>query len=206
MKYTKAIICLAVISIMVLTNMQIHAIKASSLIKIKHVQDIPETYRDTPIEKLLKYQNLKSPLTKTDKAELLIGMCMDNRKQLHIPDNFAFIIRSPGANLEFSHFPISYVIGVVGVKYIAIIGHDDCAMVNLESKKDRYIDGLVKNAEWSASKAAQSFAKNEPIFEIHDEVEFILEQTHLLRKIFPTVTIVPMIYKVKENLLYLIKE
>jgi carbonic anhydrase len=186
--------------------MQIHAIKSSSLIKIQHTQDIPAVYRNTPIEKLLKYQNLKSPLAKTDKAELLVGMCMDNRKQLRIPDNFAFIIRSPGANLEFSHFPISYVIGVAGVKYMAIIGHDDCAMVNLDAKKDRYIDGLVKNAEWSEAKATQSFAKNEPIFEIHDEVAFILDQTRLLRKIFPPITIVPMIYKVKDNLLYLIKE
>ena len=39
-------------------------------------------------------------------------MCMDNRKHLHIPDNFAFIIRSGGANLRYSEFKVSYAIAV----------------------------------------------------------------------------------------------
>lgn len=181
-------------------------IKPSDLIKIKQKQDIPAEYRNTPIEKLLKYHNLKSRRTKTEKAELLIGMCMDNRKQLRIPDNFAFIIRSAGANLQFSHFPISFVIGVGGIKYIAIIGHNDCAMVNLESKKDRFINGLVNNAHWSVRNATKNFNEHEPVFEIHDEVAFIMEQTHLLRALYPPIIIVPMLYQVKDNLLYLIKE
>ncbi len=32
------------------------------------------------------------------RARLLIGMCMDNRKVLRTPDNFAYVIRGGGAN------------------------------------------------------------------------------------------------------------
>ena len=62
-------------------------------------EDIPARYRDTPIGHLLEYHNLGRKLDPYTNAELLIGMCMDNRKHLHIPDNFAFIIRTGGANL-----------------------------------------------------------------------------------------------------------
>src|SRR5579859_711291 len=206
MVHYRQIIFVTFMSILMSVNVETQPIKSSELIKVKQTKDVPAKYRDTPIEKLLKYHNLKAPKSKTDKAELLIGMCMDNRKQLRIPDNFAFIIRSAGANLQFSHFPISYAISIGGVKHMVIIGHNDCGMVNLESKKERFVDGLVKNAQWSTSKAAQEFAKNEPIFEIHDEVEFIMDQTRLLRAKYPPIVIVPMLYKVEDNLLYLIKE
>jgi carbonic anhydrase len=43
---------------------------------------------------LLEYHNLGRALDVCTKAQLLIGMCMDNRKHLRIPDNFAFIIRA----------------------------------------------------------------------------------------------------------------
>lgn len=202
----KKIFYLIIMSFIVSMSTQAKTTKSPELIKITQPRDIPAKYRNTPIEKLLKYHNLKAPLVKVDKAELLVGMCMDNRKQLRIPDNFAFIIRSAGANLQFSNFPISYAIGVADVKHIAIIGHTDCAMVNLDAKKDQFVQGLVKNAGWAANIATEKFNKNEPIFEIRDELAFIMDQTRLLREIYPPITIVPMIYKVEDNLLYLIKE
>ena len=64
------------------------------LVKISATDDIPTEYRQTPIGLLLEYHNVNRPPDSFDKAQLLIGMCMDNRKHLHIPDNFAFIIRS----------------------------------------------------------------------------------------------------------------
>jgi carbonic anhydrase len=47
-------------------------------------------YRGTPIRDLLGYHNLRRPHRQYADAELLIGMCMDNRKVLSIPDNCAF--------------------------------------------------------------------------------------------------------------------
>ena len=65
------------------------------LIPVSSWSDIPERYHDTPIGLLLEYHNLNRPYESYSTAQLLIGMCMDNRKYLHIPDNFAFIHVNP---------------------------------------------------------------------------------------------------------------
>src|SRR5437016_13537076 len=119
------------------------------LISINNEQDIPMEYRNNPIGLLLGYHNGFRPLDTYTNAQLLIGMCMDNRKHLHIPDNFAFIIRSGGANLRYSEFKVSYAIAVGGVRSIALIGHTQCGMVNLEARKELFVRGLVESAGWS---------------------------------------------------------
>ena len=106
-----------------------------NLISVTATGDVPPEYRQTPIGLLLEYHNLNRPLDTFDKAQLLVGMCMDNRKHLHMPDNFAFIIRSGGANLRYSEFKVSYAIAVGQVSHIALIGHNNCGMVNLISRK-----------------------------------------------------------------------
>ena len=72
--------------------------------------DIPAAYSQGPIGDLLRFHNLGFPPREVQQAELLIGMCMDNRKSLRIPDNFAFILRAGGANLRYSEFRVSYAI------------------------------------------------------------------------------------------------
>lgn len=176
------------------------------LIKIDSVSAIPEQYVDTPIELLLKYHNLGKPLIKYSSAQILIGMCMDNRKHLTIPDNFAFIIRTAGANMRDSEFKMSYAIAVGGVKHIALIGHNNCGMVDLNSRKDIFIEGMINNAGWTREAAIDLFEKNEPLSEIHNEADFILSETARLRVKFPKIQIAPMLYLVEDNKLYLIKE
>lgn len=61
-------------------------------------------------------------------------MCMDNRKHLHMLDNSAYIIRSGGANLRYREFKVSYAIAVGQVRYIVLIGHNNCGMVNLAAR------------------------------------------------------------------------
>src|SRR4030067_2898473 len=109
-------------------------------------EDIFSEYRDAPIGLLLEYHNLNRSLDAHAQAQLLIGMCMDNRKRLRIPDNFAHIIRAGGANLRYSEFKVSYAIAVGGVKSIALIGHTHCGMVNLVAQRELFIQGLVDNA------------------------------------------------------------
>ena len=69
------------------------------LIPVQKPDQILPKYRNTPIERLFLYHNLKETLPPTSvHAELLIGLCMDNRKDLIIPNEFAYIIRGAGAN------------------------------------------------------------------------------------------------------------
>jgi carbonic anhydrase len=176
------------------------------LIPVEKREDIPVPYRDTPIGHLLEYHNLGRPFEPCAQAELLVGMCMDNRKYLHIPDNFAFIIRAGGANLLFSEFKVSYAIAVGGVSVIALIAHTQCGMVNLSARKDLFVEGLVKRAGWERDLADKHFKEFAPLFEIGNEVDFILMQAKHLRSKYPRITIVPMLYRVEDNRLYLLKE
>lgn len=176
------------------------------LLPIKSQDDILPQYRQTPIASLLEYHNLKKPFSSYNKAELLIGMCMDNRKHMRIPDNFAFIIRAGGANLRYSEFKVSYAIAVGKVQNIALIGHNKCGMVNLVSRKNEFINGLVENAGWDIAKAEEHFNQFAPMYEIGNEIDFILSETVRLRSKYPKVKIAPLLYLVEDNNLYFIKE
>jgi len=176
------------------------------LLSIQSVDDILPEYRQTPIGLLLEFHNLNRPVDTYDKAQLLIGMCMDNRKHLHIPDNFAFIIRAGGANLRYSEFKVSYAIAVGQIRHIVLIGHDNCGMVNLISRKDEFIKGLVETAGWQQERAKEHFLHFAPMFEIGSETDFILGETKRLRNLYPKIIIAPMFYKVDDNKLYFIKE
>lgn len=131
---------------------------------------------------------------------------MDNRKHLHIPDNFAFIIRSGGANLRYSEFKVSYAIAVGQVRHIALIGHNNCGMVNLFSRKDQFINGLVDKAGWSKERAEEHFMNFAPMFEIGNEIDFVISEAIRLRLRYPKIIIAPMLYQIDDNRLYLIKE
>jgi len=176
------------------------------LIPVRSIDDIPPTYRSTPIGDLLGYHNLGLAFHSYTKAELLIGMCMDNRKHLQIPDNFAYIIRAGGANLRYSEFKVSYAIAIGGVKTIALIGHNHCGMVNLVSKQDQFIQGLVEQAGWDPEWAAQHFMHFAPLFEIGNEVDFVLSEVQRLRLRYPKIAVAPLLYLIEDNQLYLIDE
>ena len=176
------------------------------LTTISTAEDIFPEYHRTPIGLLLEYHNLGKPFDTYEKAQLLIGMCMDNRKHLHIPDNFAFIIRAGGANLRYSEFKVSYAIAVGGVKAIALIGHTNCGMVNLVARKKIFIENLVKSAGWETNRAEEHFMHFAPIFEIGNEIDFVISEAKRLRLRYPKITVAPMHYKVDDNRLYLINE
>lgn len=169
-------------------------------------EDILPEYRDTPIGRLLEYHNLNRPLDAYLGAQLLVGMCMDNRKYLRMPDNFAYILRTGGANLRFSEFHISYAIGVGGVQAVALIGHTQCGMVNLKARREAFVQGLIDHAGWERERAEEHFAQFEPLSEIGNEVKFTLSEAKSLQMKYPGVQIAPLIYRVEDNLLYQIQE
>ena len=175
------------------------------LIAIESKKDIPNEYQDTPIGLLFEYHNLGRAKDVYSTPQLLIGMCMDNRKHLHIPNNFAFIIRSGGANLRHSEFKVSFAISVGGVRHIALIGHTQCGMVNLASRKEQFVKGLVEGAGWDKKTAEEHFSSSVGVFEIGNEIDFVLSEAERLKSIYPKIVVLPLMYKVEDSLLYMIK-
>lgn len=176
------------------------------LLSISSSEDIPAQYRGTPVGLLVEYHNLGRPFASYTEAQLLIGMCMDNRKHLHIPDNFAFIIRAGGANLRYSEFKVSYAIAVGRVRALALIGHNQCGMVNLIARKEIFIQGLVNTAGWDRQMAEDHFHHFAPMFEIGNEVDFVLSEVKRLRLRYPKILVAPLLYRVEDNLLYFLAE
>jgi carbonic anhydrase len=174
------------------------------LIPIVKCADIPRKYRGTSVGRLLEYQNLERPFQKYDKAQLLVGMCMDSRKHLRIPENFAFILRTGGANLRYSEFKVSYAIAVGGVRCVVLLGHDQCGMVNLMSRKEQFISGLVTGAGWTRERAEEHFMNLAPMHEIDNEIEFTLSETQRLKRKYPKIMVAPLFYKLREDRLYCI--
>ena len=177
----------------------------SRLIPVSKREDILPEYRDTPIGLLLEYHNLNRPQESYEKAQLLVGMCMDNRKYLKIPDNFSFILRSGGANLRYSEFKVSFAIAIGQVRYMALIGHTNCGMVNLYERKESFVEGLVNQAGWAKEQAEEHFLQFAPMFEIGNEQDFILSEVKRLQQRYPKVQIAPMLYSTDENKLYQIQ-
>jgi len=176
------------------------------LLPVGSLADIPAAYRDTPVGRLLEYHNLGRELERYSTAQLLIGMCMDNRKALRIPDNFAYILRAGGANLRYSEFKVSYAIAVGGVRAIALLAHTHCGMVNLVARRGPFVDGLVENAGWDREWAEQHFDHFAPMFEIGNEVDFVLSEAKRLRLRYPRTLVAPLMYRVEDNRLYALRE
>lgn len=174
------------------------------IIPVRKKADIPKGYRNNPIGLLFEYHNIGRPFDKYSQAGLLIGMCMDNRKHLRIPDNFAFIIRSGGANLRYSEFKVSYAIAIGGVGHIALIGHSNCGMVDLKSRKSGFVNGLVNKAGWTKEAAEKHFMESSSMYEIGDEIGFILSEAERMKVIYPRIAIAPLFYKIEDNMLYCI--
>lgn len=168
-------------------------------------QDILPPWRATPIGDLLRYHNLDAPHRVYTRAELLIGMCMDNRKHMRMPDNFAFILRTGGARLDRVQFKISFAIAVGGVRAVAVFGHDDCGMITIRSRREEFVAGLVELG-WAREDAEAHFDENVAKFEIDDPVKSTLKQVRRLRERFPTLPVAPLFYSVKDGRLYQIGE
>ena len=174
----------------------------SEIIPVNYHEDILPEYRDTPVGLLLEYHNLGRATGAASTPQLLIGMCMDSRKSLRIPSDFAFVLRTAGANMRDNEFRISYAIAVGGVRTMVLIAHTDCGMARLTERRDQFIRGLMDAAGWDEAHAVRHFEESAPKFGIRDEVEFVLREAERLRSIYPRITIVPLLYRVEDDLLY----
>jgi carbonic anhydrase len=162
--------------------------------------DIFPEYLGTPVETLLRYQNLGEPLPPTyGKPAILVGMCMDHRKDLTIPNEFAYVLRAAGANLRDSSFEVSYAIAVGGVSAIALLGHSDCGMVQVTRKRDQFVSGLVERAGWGPAAAERHFDRFAHRYEIGDAAEFTVAEAKRLRRRYPRLLVAPLFYSVEDD-------
>ena len=79
-------------------------------------------------------------------------------------------------------------------------------MVNLFQRQEQFVKGLVENAGWEKEAAEEHFNHFSPIFEIGNEIDFVLKETKRLRLLFPKIQVAPLLYLLEDNRLYIIPE
>lgn len=190
-----------------MTEAQVRVERLLSLIPVNNLSDILPKYRGTPVERLLRYHNLGEPLPPTTgKAEMLVGMCMDHRKDLRMPREFAYVIRAAGGNLRGSEFEVSYAVGVARVPAIALLAHTDCGMAHVTEKRDVFVRGLVEWAGCKEEDASRHFGKWATEYEIGDPVKFVVAEAARIQSYYPNIMVAPLLYAVEDDRLTQITE
>ncbi|HKO15671.1 MAG TPA: carbonic anhydrase [Gemmatimonadaceae bacterium] len=178
----------------------------TEILPVNYRTDILPEHRGTPVGLLLEYHNLERAMGSGPGRQLLIGMCMDSRKALRIPPDFAFVLRTAGANMRDNEFRISYAIAVGGVRTIVLIAHTDCGMRRVAGQHDAFVRGLVDHAGWDEARAEKHFADSVPKFAIDDEVGFVMREAERLRVLYPRISVAPLLYRVEDDLLYQLRD
>lgn len=187
---------------------QFEAIKKdiTRLVPIKLESDIPQSLRKTPIETLLKCQNMgQVDASLSDSPELVIGMCIDYRKSLTLPQNCAYVIRRTGANMAGSEFSLALALST-GIEYMALIAHNHCVMSDPRQKRESFVGALTKKHGWTNERALEFFDKHASSREISDAIDFSVKEARRLSRLFAGARIVPMMFMLEDNMLYLVKD
>jgi carbonic anhydrase len=189
---------------------QVHTVEKQSgmewLVPVRVPEEIPNCLRDTPISALLQSHNLGLMDVKNSAAaELVVGMCIDFRKSLRMPKELAFTIRREGANMDGAEFSVALAISK-GIRHMALIAHNQCAMANTASQRDDFISTLCQQHGWTIDRAQSFFDDHVRSRNIGNEIDFVMEESTRIEKLFPGLQVVPMLYRVEDTRLYLIHE
>ena len=173
-----------------------------SIFPVTRVEDVFDEYRGTPVADLLVYHNLGDSVAEHDGPQLVVATCIDARVRLRIPVNFAFVSRSPGADLRELEFAVSFAVGFGGARAVCLIGHSDCSMTGLGRRRDAFVRGLVERAGWKGARARQQFDEHVSRYEIADPAVSVIARARALGQRYPKLVVAPLIYSVEDGRLY----
>lgn len=170
------------------------------LIEVNHESDILPEYRGTPIERLLRHQNLGEPLPEgSGPPQMFVSMCIDNRKSLNVPHGFAYVMRTAGARLQGNEFELTFAIAVGRVSAVALIGHTDCGMEKVLNLREPFIAGLVARGGVDVEQAAEHFDRNAPRYAISSSLLSIVRQAEAVHRLLPNILVAPLLYRVEDD-------
>lgn len=173
----------------------------SNLREFHDREDIPEHWLNTPIEDFIMSQNFQWPVTVTGKPEVLISTCIEFRYALPVPRGYAYVIRRASGRVLGSEFSVGYVLSK-GVRYLLLIGHNDCGMAKVPQAAPEVIDAFVEQG-WSRTMAEEYVRKQGSLHAINNELEALREEYKRLRMVFPKLITAPLFICLYDSKLYL---
>lgn len=173
------------------------------LLKLESEEDIPEEWRQTPIESFIMSQNHGWPIQTSGKPELLIATCIEFRYALPVPRMYAYVIRRASGRVIGSEFSVGYTMSK-GVKHLVMIGHNDCGMAKVAEAAPAVIQSFVDQG-WSRRAAEAYVQKHGKRHAIDHELTALKEEYIRLKSIFPKLTIAPLFVSLYDSKLRLPK-
>lgn len=143
-----------------------------------------------PIEILLQSHNQGQFFPPFDRPVLAVVTCMDFRIQLHMPENFAFVLRTGGANPAPVEPYLAFSVARMGIGAIALIGHTDCAM--------QYPDPYVLNHLPTNEHHIQHYRAQIAALAIGEVEPFTRRQARKLTARLG-LPVVPLLYRVEDH-------
>lgn len=174
-----------------------------SLIEVQSRDDIPEAWRGTPIESFIMAQNFGWPIVSTGKVELLIATCIEFRYALPVPKMYAYVIRRASGRVIGSEFSVGYTLSQ-GVRYLVMIGHNDCGMSKVYEKAPHVVQAFVEQG-WDHKIAEEYVSKQAERHSISDELDALRTEYIRLTSVFRKLVIAPLFVCLHDSRLYIPK-
>jgi carbonic anhydrase len=170
------------------------------LTSIESVSDVPAQWKGTPIECFIMAQNFGWPIQATGKVELLVSTCIEFRYALPIPRMYSYVIRRASGRVLGSEFSVGYTLAQ-GVKYLALIGHNDCGMTKAIANSERVVAALVDQG-WDEDLAQRYVDAQLKRHSIHDELDALREEFIRMKRVFRKLIIAPLFVCLHDSRLY----
>lgn len=170
------------------------------LIEIHSREDIPKAWLDSPIESFIMAQNFGWPIVSTGKVELLIATCIEFRYALPVPKMYAYVIRRASGRIIGSEFSVGYTLSQ-GVRYLIIIGHNDCGMSKVCEIAPHIVQAFVEQG-WESEIAEEYVHKQAARHAINDELDALREEYLRLSRVFRKLVIAPLFVCLHDSKLY----
>ena len=124
-----------------------------------------------------------------------------------MPPGAAVELRCAGVNLdERAFFQFAFAVSVMGIGHIALISHDDCAMVGLAAKRQAFARGLAERGGWEEAAADAFFGEQAGSWQQDDAIATVVRHAGELRERLAPVRFAPLHYSTGEGTLYQINE
>jgi len=163
--------------------------------------DVLEQYRDTPIESLLLAQDLGMDFERHGGPDLIVATCIDPRINLRVQSGRAYVIRTAGVNLKAEAvFQFAYLTAVIGIRHIALVAHDDCAMVGLRDKRQEFVECLGRRPGRDEVSAGMFFDRYADFWNVPDAVAVIRSHAQEIHhRCGEDVVVAPLLYTVEDD-------
>ena len=93
-----------------------------------------------------------------------------------------------------------------GIEYMALITHNKCLMSNPYAQEKNVLSALSTRCGWQHAQAQDFFTEQATARAIADPVQFVLAESERLSDLFKGLTVVPLLYCVDDDNLYLVRQ